>query len=163
MNETLNKYTLQWNLRATDTLGSTKCPDYQGVLIIWFSRSVDILRDNLGPLPSVQIMYVSLLVRCPDFRGLNVCTLIQMGPWTSVLIIKVSLFQVPLCLLKHAKWFTMLWTRIFVRVGLVVSYNNTLGGFYNNLFYKVYTIKILCILKGNINVINGSNHFIILH
>ena len=32
-----------------------------------------------------------LLVRCPDFRGLNVCTLIQMGPWTSVLIIKVSL------------------------------------------------------------------------
>ena len=36
---------------------------------------------------------VSLLVRCPDFRGLNVCTLIQMGPWTSVLIIKVSTFQ----------------------------------------------------------------------
>ena len=31
---------------------------------------------------------VLLLVRCPDFRGLNVCTLIQMGPWTSVLIIK---------------------------------------------------------------------------
>ena len=34
---------------------------------------------------------VSLLVRCPDFRGLNVCTLIQMGPWTSVLVINVSL------------------------------------------------------------------------
>ena len=28
-----------------------------------------------------------LSVRCPDIRGLNVCTLIQMGPWTSVLII----------------------------------------------------------------------------
>ena len=41
-------------------------------------------------LYSVQIIKVSLLVRCPDFRGLNVCTLIQMGPWTSVLNIKVS-------------------------------------------------------------------------
>ena len=32
-----------------------------------------------------------LLLRCPDFRGLNVCTLI--GTWTSVQIIKVSLYQ----------------------------------------------------------------------
>ena len=54
----------------TNTNGTMdKCPDYQSVLII----------------------KVSLLVRCPDFRGLNVCTLIQMGPWTSVLIIKMSL------------------------------------------------------------------------
>ena len=45
----------------------------------------------MGPWTSVLIIKVSLLVRCPDFRGLNVCTLIQMGPWTSVLIIKVSL------------------------------------------------------------------------
>ena len=44
-----------------------------------------------GPWTSVLIIKVSLLVRCPDFRGLNVCTLIQMGPWISVLIIKVSL------------------------------------------------------------------------
>ena len=45
------------------TLTMDKCPDYQSVLIS----------------------------EVPDFRGLNVCTLIQMGPWTSVLIIKVSL------------------------------------------------------------------------
>ena len=35
---------------------------------------------------------MSLLVRCPDFRGLsNACKLIEMGPWTSILIIKVFL------------------------------------------------------------------------
>ena len=37
------------------------------------------------------VIKVSLLVRRSDFRSLNVCTLIQMGQWTSVLIIKVSL------------------------------------------------------------------------
>ena len=36
---------------------------------------------------SVLIIKTSLLVRCPDFRGPNVCMLIQMGPWTSILII----------------------------------------------------------------------------
>ena len=46
---------------------------------------------QMGPWTSVLIIKVSLLVRCPDFRSLNVCILIQMGPWTSVLIIKVSL------------------------------------------------------------------------
>jgi len=35
----------------------------------------------------VLISEVSLLVRCPDFSGLNVCMLRQIGPWTSVLII----------------------------------------------------------------------------
>ena len=45
---------------------------------------------QMRPWTSVLIIKLSLLVRCPDFRGLNVCTLIQMGPWTSVLIIKVS-------------------------------------------------------------------------
>ena len=36
------------------------------------------------------IIKVSLLVRCPNFRGLNVCTLLQMGPWASV---QVSTFH----------------------------------------------------------------------
>ena len=35
---------------------------------------------------------MSLLVRCPDVRGLNMCTL-EMEPWASVLIIKVCKFQ----------------------------------------------------------------------
>ena len=35
------------------------------------------------------MIIVSLVERCPDFRGLNVCIcipIVQMGPWTSVLI-----------------------------------------------------------------------------
>ena len=30
--------------------------------------------------------FILEILKCPDFRGLNVCTLIQMRPWTSVLI-----------------------------------------------------------------------------
>ena len=37
--------------------------------------------DKCPDYPSVLISEV------PDFRGLNVCTLIQMGPWTSVLLV----------------------------------------------------------------------------
>ena len=46
----------------------------------------------MGPWTSVLIIEVSLLVRCPDFKG-TVCTLIQMGPWTSILIITVTLLE----------------------------------------------------------------------
>ena len=56
---------------------------------------------QMGPWTSVLIIKVSLLVRCPDFRDVNVCTIIQMGPWTSVLISEV--FGINMCTLNTNK------------------------------------------------------------
>ena len=60
-----SKYGIQWNLWIMDTLGLTKWPDYEGVLIF------QVQSDALGPLLSVQIMQVSL------FSSVTVCILIS--------------------------------------------------------------------------------------
>ena len=47
----------------------------------------------MEPQTRVLIIEASLCVRCPDFRDLIVCTVIEMGPCTSVLTIEVFLFS----------------------------------------------------------------------
>ena len=48
---------------------------------LWWKKYITVMQ-----LVSLSVMYMveikpSILVRCPDFRGLNVCTVIEMGPW----------------------------------------------------------------------------------
>jgi len=56
----------------------------------------------MGTWTSVLIIKVSLLVWCTDFRGLNVCTPIQLGLWkvsmcNSSVLIELSSFSDSTC------------------------------------------------------------------
>ena len=54
---------IQWNLCITDTLGPTKCPDYQGVLIFRVS-----LYDKapFGTIARCMDYAGVLIFKCPD-------------------------------------------------------------------------------------------------